>query len=98
MPLVTIDAFRDLLACPRCGRALKGSPVSLVCDYESCGHQYPAVGSPPKPVLIDSKASIIDVPRILATDGSSPVDRDQGGRLRKFVMRRLVHPRNTTAE
>lgn len=98
MPLVTIDAFRDLLACPRCGRALTGSPVSLVCDYESCGHQYPAVGSPPKPVLIDSEASIIDVPRILATGGSSPVDRDQGGRLRKFVMRRFAHPRNTTAE
>jgi SAM-dependent methyltransferase len=98
MPLVTIDDFRDLLACPRCGRTLTGSPVSLVCDYESCGHQYPAVGSPPKPVLIDSEESIIDVSRILETDGSSPVDRDQGGRIRRFVMRRFAHPRNIAAE
>lgn len=49
-------------------------------------------------MLIDSEASINDVPRILAIGGSSPVDRDQGGRLRKFVMRGFTHPRNTTAE
>lgn len=98
MTLVTIDAFRDLLACPRCGRALTGSPAVLVCVNESCGHQYPAVGSPPKPVLIDPETSIIDVARIVTTDGSSPVTRAHGGWFLKSVMRRLAQPRNTTAE
>jgi SAM-dependent methyltransferase len=98
MPLVTIDAFRDLLACPRCGQALTGSPASLVCGHESCGHAYPAVGSPPKPVLIDPEASIIDVATLLASGGSSPVARASGGRLLDSVKRRLAHPRNTTAE
>jgi SAM-dependent methyltransferase len=49
-------------------------------------------------VLIDPEASIIDVARILATNGSSPVARAHGGRLLKSVMRRLANPRNTTAE
>lgn len=98
MPLVTIDAFRDLLACPRCGRSLTGSPASLVCGHESCGHGYPAIGSPPKPVLIDPEASIIDVATVLASGGSSPVARAYGGRLLNSVKRRLAHPRNTTAE
>jgi SAM-dependent methyltransferase len=98
MPLVTIDAFRDLLACPRCGQALKGSPASLICSHGSCGQKYPAVGSPPKPVLIDDEASIVEVATVLASGGSSQVARAYRGRLLNSVMRRFAHPRNTTAE
>ena len=98
MPLVAIDAFRDLLACPRCGQALTGSPASLVCCNGSCGQKYPAIGSPPKPVLIDDEASIVDIATVLASGGSSPVARAYGGRLLNSVVRRFAHPRNTTAE
>jgi SAM-dependent methyltransferase len=98
MPLVAIDAFRDLLACPRCGGTLIGSLTSLVCHRESCGHGYPAVGSPPKPVLIDPEVSIIDVSAVLATGGSSPVARADRARLLNSLKSRLAHPRNTTAE
>jgi SAM-dependent methyltransferase len=98
MPLVPIDAFRDLLACPRCGGPLVGSLASLVCDHESCGYGYSAVGCPPKPVLIDADASIVDVATVLASEGSSPVARAYGGRLLNSLVRRLAHPRNTTAE
>jgi SAM-dependent methyltransferase len=98
MPLVAIDTFRDLLACPRCGGELTGSPATLVCGQESCGHRYAAIGDPPKPVLIDSDASIIDVPAILATGGSSPVARGYDGRLVNFLARRFAEPPNKTAE
>ena len=98
MPLATIHAFRHLLACPRCGGPLIGPFASLVCDHESCGHQYSAVGSLPKPVLIDPEASIVDVATVLASDGSSPVARAYGGQLLNSLMRQLAHPRNTTAE
>lgn len=97
MPLVAIDAFRDLLACPRCGGALTGSLATLVCGQESCGRRYAAVGKTPKPVLIDTDASIMDVAAILASGGSSPVART-GGRLKIFLVRRFAEPPNKTAE
>ena len=98
MPLVAIDAFRDRLACPQCRGPLTGSPAALICSHEPCGHRYQAVGSPPKPVLIDPEASIIDVATILGSGGSRPVANRNGGRLLNTVARRLAHPRNTTAE
>jgi SAM-dependent methyltransferase len=98
MPLVAIDAFRDLLACPRCGGALTGPPAALVCGHGSCGHRYAAVGDPPKPVLIEPDASIMDVSAILASGGSSPVARDNGGRLVNSLAHQFASPRNTTAE
>ena len=98
MPLVEIDAFRDLLACPRCGGALTGSLTALVCDNESCSHRYAAIGDPPKPVLIDPDTSIMDVDAILASGGSSPVARSYGGRFLNSLTHRFTSPRNTTAE
>jgi SAM-dependent methyltransferase len=98
MPLVAIDAFRNLLTCPRCGGPLTGSPETLVCSDESCGHRYAAVGDPPKPVLIEPDASIMNVDAILASGGSSPVARSYGGRVINSLVRRLTSPRNTTAE
>ena len=98
MPLVPIDAVRDLLACPRCGGALTGPLATLVCSNESCGHTFAAVGDPPKPVLIDPKASIMNVAAILASGGSSPVARSYGGRFLNSLTYRLTSPRNTTAE
>ena len=98
MPLVEIDAFRDLLTCPRCGGALTGSLAALVCDNESCSHRYAAVGDPPKPVLIDPDTSIMNVDTILASGGSSPVVRGYGGRILNSLVCKLTSPRNTTAE
>ena len=98
MPLAAIDAFIDLLACPRCGGELTGSPAKLVCSRRSCGHRYGAVGDRPKPVLVDSDASIMDVAAILASGGSSPVERGYGGRLLTFLTHRFAEPPNTTAE
>jgi SAM-dependent methyltransferase len=98
MPLVAIDTFSDLLACPRCGGEMTGPPAALVCARESCGHRYAAVGNPPKPVLIDSDASIMDVGAILASRGSSTKARGDDGRLVNFLARRFADPPNKTAE
>jgi len=76
---------------------LTGSPATLVCGG-SCGRRYAAVGDPPKPVLIDPDASIMDVAAILASGGSSPVARVQGGRLLGSLARRFASPPNPTAE
>jgi SAM-dependent methyltransferase len=97
MPLVAIDTFRDLLACPKCGSSLTGSVASLVCSHEPCGRNYPAIGNPLKPILIDSDASIVDVTALVKSDGAAPVDRAHRGRLQEFVMRRIL-VRNETAE
>src|SRR5215469_16686847 len=98
MPLVAIDTFIDLLACPRCGGELTGPPTRLVCSQRSCGHKYEAVGDPPKPVLIDPDASIMNVAAIIASGGSSPVERGYGGRGMNFFSHRFAVPSNTTAE
>lgn len=99
MPLLEINAFRDLLICPRCGGDLTGSPEALTCNKEPSEHRYQAVGDQSKPVLIDSGASIIKVESILASDGSSPVARSGfGGRILNSVAHRLAQPRNLTAE
>ena len=73
MPLAAIDAFIDLLACPRCGGELTGSPAKPVPSQRSCGHRYEAVGDRPKPVLVDSDASIMDVgPELKRVAGPVP--------------------------
>jgi SAM-dependent methyltransferase len=97
MPLVKIDTFRDLLACPRCGSSLTGPIASLVCSHDSCGREYPVAGEPPIPVLIDSDASIVDVDVLLRSHAVSQIDRNSHSRLREFVIRR-IEPRNKTAE
>jgi hypothetical protein len=71
MPLIAIDTFRELLACPRCCNPLTGSIESLVCSLESCGQEYPAIGEPSKPVLIDSETSIVDVAALVKSNGAS---------------------------
>ncbi len=98
MPLVGAEVFRDLLACPGCAGELTGPLSNLTCSQESCGHSYRAVGNPPKPVLLDSDDSIIDVDSILASAGASPVARGYGGRIVGLIARRLAQPRNRVAE
>jgi SAM-dependent methyltransferase len=97
MPLVTLDTIRHLLVCPRCGSSLTGSAASLACSRESCGREYPAIGHPPTPILIDGDTSIVDIAALLKSEGASLVERRVHGRFRKFVMRRL-EPRNKVAE
>ena len=97
MPLIAIDTFRGLLACPRCCSPLTGSIASLACSLESCGREYPAIGEPSKPVLIDSETSIVDVTALVESHGASLIVRGNNGRLKEFVLRR-TETRNTTAE
>jgi SAM-dependent methyltransferase len=98
MPLVGIDAFKDLLMCARCGGELTGALANLTCTQESCGQTYRAVGNPPKPVLVDPESSVLDIDSALASGGSSPVARGYGGRIVSFLVRRLAQPRNRVAE
>ena len=97
MPLVAIEDFRDLLTCPRCQSSLTGPTVTLVCSHESCNRKYAAVGEPPKPVLIDSDKSIVNLATVISSAGSSPKKRSRGGKIRQFVMNREVS-RNKVAE
>jgi SAM-dependent methyltransferase len=97
MPLIAIDTFRELLACPRCCSPLTGSIASLACSLESCGREYPAIGEPSKPVLIDSETSIADVATLAKSHGASLITRGNSGRLKEFVLRR-TETQNTTAE
>jgi SAM-dependent methyltransferase len=98
MPLVEVEAFRDLLTCPRCGGELTGALANLTCTRESCSRSYWAVGNPPKPVLVDPESSVLDIDSALASGGSSPVARGYGGRIVSLIVRRLVQPRNRVAE
>jgi SAM-dependent methyltransferase len=95
MPLAGIEAFRDLLRCPRDGSELTGTLANLTCAQESCGRSYQAVGNPQKPVLVDPDSSVVDIDSTLASGGSSPVTRGFG--IVSLVARRLV-PRNQVAE
>jgi SAM-dependent methyltransferase len=97
MPLAEMEAFRDLLTCPRCGGELTGALSNLACTQEQCGRSYRAVGRPQKPVLIDPESSVLDIDSTLASGGSSPVPRGFGGRLVSLIVRRLA-PRNRVAE
>jgi len=97
MPLIATESFRDLLSCPRCGSSLTGPVTSLACSLESCKRQYSAIGEPPKPVLIDSDKSIVDVAAVMSSGGASKVKRVRSGRLQQFAMR-LIETRNQIAE
>ena len=97
MPLIAIDDFRSLLACPSCGSSLIDSIASLVCSDELCGHEYPMIGEPPKPVLIDRDKSIIDVAVLVSSSGASPVKRTYDGKLNQLALRLLTN-RNRVAE
>jgi SAM-dependent methyltransferase len=98
MPLVAIEAFRGLLACPRCGGSLTGSITSLVCSRELCNQEYVAVGEPPKPVLIDTDKSIVNVAALVSSCGASAIQRSfSKGLLYRFVMRLLIN-HNSVAE
>ena len=97
MPLIAIDTFRELLACPRCCSPLTGSIASLACSLESCGREYPAIGEPSKPVLIDSETSIVDVAALVESHGASLIARGNREQLKEFVLRR-TETQNTTAE
>jgi SAM-dependent methyltransferase len=98
MPLITIEAFRDLLACPRCGGSLTGSIGSLVCSQELCSRKYPAIGEPPKPVLIDTDNSVVNIAALVSSSGASAIQRSYaGGLLYRFIMR-LLEDRNRVAE
>jgi len=96
MPLISIDAFRDLLACPRCGSPLDGSPRLLSCTEVSCAREYPSIHESSVPVLIDGDASIIDIDSLLKSDAASPVNR-QHGRLQSAVYR-MIKNHNEIAE
>jgi len=97
MPLLEIDNILDLLACPACGQALTGSAESLTCSSGTCHRVYRSIGKRPKPILIDSDASIVDVTALLKTDGDSQIERGGQGWFGRLAAR-LATGRNETAE
>lgn len=96
MPLISINSFRDLLACPRCGSPLKGSAKLLSCSEAACAREYPSISEPPVPVLIDGNVSIIDIDSLLKRDAASPVRRKRG-RV-EGIFYQFLKIRNDTAE
>jgi hypothetical protein len=97
MPLLEIEEILGVLACPACGHALTGPADSLTCSSEGCRRVYPAIGKRPTPVLIDTDASIVDVPALLKADGNSQMKRSRRGLIRRLAVG-LAFRRNTTAE
>jgi SAM-dependent methyltransferase len=77
--LAQLSEIRDILACPRCRGPLRDGPAGLQCAQPSCGlaHQvFPTVAA--QPAIIDFDQSILDHAELLASAGSSYVDRSHG--------------------
>jgi SAM-dependent methyltransferase len=97
MPLLPMSALVSLLACPACGSPLCGSVEALGCTSNDCRRVYPAFGSNPTPILVDSDASIVDVSALLKAGAVSQISREAGGWLSRLITRITVH-RNRAAE
>jgi SAM-dependent methyltransferase len=77
--LAQLSEIRDILACPRCGGPLRDGAAGLQCAMPSCGladQTFPVVAG--QPALIDFDESILDRAELLASAGSSNVERNDG--------------------
>jgi SAM-dependent methyltransferase len=77
--LAQLSEIRDILVCPRCRGPLRDSAAGLQCAQSSCGlaHEvFPTVAA--QPALIDFDQSILDREELLASSGSSCVERSDG--------------------
>lgn len=95
--LVQLSEIRDILACPRCRGPLRDGAAGLQCAQPSCGlaHQtFPVVAE--QPALIDFDQSILDRAELLASAGSSNVERNDGVLAR--ALPRILFGYNRVAE
>jgi ubiquinone/menaquinone biosynthesis C-methylase UbiE len=77
--LAQLSEIRDILACPRCSGPLHDGAAGLQCAKPSCGladQTFPVVAG--QPALIDFDQSILDRAELLASAGSSNVERNDG--------------------
>ncbi len=77
--LAQLSEIRDILACPRCRGPLRDGAAGLRCANPSCGladRAFPMVAG--QPALIDFDESILDRAELLASAGSSAVERSHG--------------------
>lgn len=96
MPLLSIESVLELAACPVCRSGLQGAEQGWVCT--GCAHEYSTTaGARPLPILVDGERSVVDVDGLRQAEAPSVINRSRGGRL-LAPLRRLVQPRNTTAE
>jgi ubiquinone/menaquinone biosynthesis C-methylase UbiE/uncharacterized protein YbaR (Trm112 family) len=77
--LAQLSEIRDILACPRCRGPLRDGAAGVQCAQPSCGladQAFPIVAG--QPALIDFDQSILDRAELLASAGSSNVERNDG--------------------
>jgi SAM-dependent methyltransferase len=77
--LAQLSEIRDILVCPRCRGPLRDSIAGLRCTQPSCGladQVFPTVAA--QPALIDFDQSILDRAELVASSGSSYVERSNG--------------------
>jgi SAM-dependent methyltransferase len=77
--LAQLSEIRDILACPHCLGPLRDGAAGLQCAQPSCGladQTFPVVAG--QPALIDFGQSILDRAELLASAGSSNVERNDG--------------------
>ena len=94
--MLALDAMvdQDLFICPRCGSPVRPEDGVWHCAGASCAfadEPFPVVSG--VPALVDFEASVLDAGRLRAVEGASEVRRSRSAGL----LRRLVHPANTTA-
>ena len=95
--LVHLSEIREILACPRCRGRLRDGAAGLQCSQPSCGladQPFPTVAA--QPALIDFDQSIIDRAELLASAGSSYVERSHGVLAR--AVSRILFGYNRVAE
>jgi SAM-dependent methyltransferase len=94
--VLALDALvdQDLLVCPRCGSPVRPEGGEWHCAGAGCVYadkSFPVVAG--VPALVDFEHSVLDADRLRAVAGASEVQRSRFA----GVLRRLLHPANTTA-
>jgi SAM-dependent methyltransferase len=85
---------QDLLICPRCGSPVRREAGEWHCAGASCAYAeeaFPVVAG--VPALVDFEQSVLDADRLRTVEGASEVQRSRFA----VLLRRLLHPANTTA-
>lgn len=94
--MLALDAMvdQDLFICPRCASPVRREAGAWHCAGASCVYAdepFPVVAG--IPALVDFERSVLDADRLRSEAGASEVRRSPVA----GVLRRLLHPANTTA-
>jgi SAM-dependent methyltransferase len=99
MGLTSLENYRQLLICPRCGSGVVSGPDGLRCSSVDCPASrqcFPLVSD--LPALFDFDNSIVTAEQLIRSDGAAQVDRQPPLSTAKRALARFVHPRNYEAE